>query len=169
MKKSIKSLFAVLLLVAGMSFVFTACSDDDDDVKVPDIFTTALKQHYPDVKNVEWEKKGVYRVADFQKEGIDYDIWFDNEAKLVMTELDYGENINGIPDTEVASAFLNGEYGSWIIDDVKYYKQITNEFYLIEVEQPSQPDMELYYNMSGELIKAVRSDTAPDILPETVI
>lgn len=162
-------MLSLLILLAGISLAFVACNDDDDHISVPDEFQAALKQQYPDVKYVDWERKGQYRVADFQQNAVDYDVWFDKSAKIVMTELDYGKNIFLVPDNAVSAAFPESEYGTWQLDDIKHYKQLTNEFYVFEVEKPGQPDMDVYFTVSGELIKAVRSDETPDIRPDTVI
>ena len=53
--------------------------------------------------------------------------------------------------------------------DISYYKQTTDEFYVIEVETAGQPDMDLFYTTGGEMIKAIPSASVPDILPTTVI
>lgn len=171
MKKQFKSILALLMLAVGMTMTFVACSDDDDDnIDVSGAFTTALKQAYPNAKNVEWEKKGVYRVAEFEQNFVDYDIWFDHSAKIVMSVFDYGKDLFLVPDNAVNAAFAESEYGTvWQLDDIKHYKQLTNEFYVFEVEKNGQPDMDVYYNVAGELIKAVQSDKTPDILPETQI
>ena len=149
--------------------VFIACNDDDDHIAVPDEFTTALRQQYPDVDKVKWERKGEYRVAEFTKNAVEYDVWFDRSAKCVMTELDYGKNMFLIPDNAVSAAFPNSEYGDWTIDGIKHYKQLNNEFYIFEVEKRGQRDMDVYFTPSGELIKAVVDDSTPDIRPDTVI
>lgn len=161
-------MLAALVMLTGLSFAFTAC-DDDDNVNVSSEFETALKQQYPDAQNVKWEKKGKYRVAEFDKNNIEYDIWYDQTAKCVMTELDYGKNVFLIPDNAVSAAFAQGEYGTWQIDDIKHYKQLSNEFYVFEVEKQGAPDMDVYYNTAGSQLKAILSDAAPDIRPDTTI
>ena len=58
---------------------------------------------------------------------------------------------------------------SWTVDDIVYYQQTTDEFYVIEVETAGQPDMDLFYTTEGEMFKAIPSDSAPEILPTTVV
>ena len=169
MKSKIKSMLAALIMLTGLSFGFVACDDDNDNVKVPSEFETALKQQYPDAQNVEWERKGKYRVAEFVKNAVEYDIWYDQSAKCVMTELDYGKNVFLVPDNAVSAAFAESEYGTWQIDDIKHYKQLNNEFYIFEVEKQGEQDMDVYYNTSGQQLKAIPSDVAPDIRPDTTI
>lgn len=168
MKLRLKTIFSLLILLAGMSVSFVACNDDDH-VAVPDEFKAALQQKYPDVNHVDWQKKGAYRVAEFTQTNVEHDIWFDSSAKLVMTELDYGKDMFLVPDNAVTEAFPNSEYGTWQIDEIKHYIQLTNEFYVFEVEKAGQPDMDVYFSVNGEMIKAVKSDGAPDIHPDTVI
>lgn len=169
MKSGLKTILSLLMLFAGMSVAFIACNDDDDHVAVPDEFKSALLQKYPDVKHVDWERKGEYRVAEFTKAAVEHDIWFDSNAKLVMTELDYGKDLFLVPDNAVSAAFPKSEYGTWQIDDIKHYIQLDNEFYVFEVEKAGQPDMDVYFSVSGEMLKAVKSDGNPDIRPDTVI
>ena len=169
MKSKIKSILAAFLMLTSFSFGLVACDDDDNHANVPSEFEAALKQQYPDAKNVEWERKGKYRVAEFVINAVEYDIWYDQSAKCVMTELDYGKNVFLVPDYAVSAAFAQSEYGTWRIDDIKHYKQLNNEFYVFEVEKQGEPDMDVFYNTSGQQLKAIPSDSAPDIRPETVI
>lgn len=52
--------WAVVLMLAALSF--GACSDEDDDpaFNPPSNITEALKQLYPAAQNIEWEMKDVY-------------------------------------------------------------------------------------------------------------
>ena len=86
-----------------------------------------------------------------------------------MTELDYGKDLFLVPDNAVSAAFPKSEYGTWQIDDITHYIQLDNEFYVFEVEKAGQPDMDVYFSVSGEMLKAVKSDGNPDIRPDTVI
>ena len=53
-----------MMFIAAMSF--SACDDDDknDNLKVPDAVSKALKDKYPAAMDIEWERKGDYFVAD---------------------------------------------------------------------------------------------------------
>jgi len=168
--KKIKAIFACAVALVVMATSLSACSDDDKGITdIPKAFIEALKKVEPEAKNVKWEKKGAYRVAEFKKDMVDCDVWFDTNAAWAMTEKDFGTDFFRVPDNAVNEAFAKGEYGSWTVDDISYYKQTTAEFYVIEVETAGRPDMDLFYTPAGELIKAVPSATVPDILPDTVI
>ena len=166
MKKNLLFLFVAL---AGL-FSFASCSDDDDDKglsSVPAKVEQALSDRFPDAKNVKWEKKGAYIVADFYELRLDKEAWFTHAGEWKMTETDYGKDLFYLP-ADVEGAFAAGEYGTWTVDDVTYYERPDKNFYLIEVEKPGHRDMDLYYNADGTMIKAV-ADNDADITPDTVI
>lgn len=171
--RRIKTILALALAVSVSAGVFQSCSDDDDDknagAPVPAAFIQALKQIEPDAKNVKWETEGVYRVAEFDKNGVEFNVWFDAKAAWAMTEKDFGRDFFLVPDNAVSTAFAKGEYGMWTVDDISYYKQLTDEFYIIEVETAGQPDMDLFYTVDGTMIKDIPSAASPDILPGTVV
>lgn len=78
--------WAVVLMLAALSF--GACSDEDDDpaFNPPSNITEALKQLYPAAQNIEWEMKDVYYVADCWVVDDELEVWFDGNANWLMTE-----------------------------------------------------------------------------------
>lgn len=78
--------WAVVLMLAALSF--GACSDEDDDpaFNPPSNITEALKQLYPAAQNIEWEMKDVYYVADCWVADDELEVWFDGNANWLMTE-----------------------------------------------------------------------------------
>lgn len=173
--KKFRRVFAFAFALAAIAVMMPSCDSDDDDKdtyitnKVDAAFNNALKEQFPDAQNVKWEKKNEYRVAEFTNAGMEYDVWFDKTTAWAMTETDYGKDIFLVPDNAVSAAFPLGEYGSWTIDDITHYRRSDTEFYVFEVEKVGQADMDLFYALDGTLIKAIPSDTAPDILPTTPI
>lgn len=169
MKTKFLGIFVALLCF----FALPSCDDNDnDDVNYNDVPSQILnnfKAKYPNVNNVEWERKGNYYVADFTYNMDDMDVWFSaSDSSIAMIENDYGKNMFRIPG-EVSKAFAESEYGYWTVDDIKYYERTkSNSFYLIEVEKTGQKDMDLYYNPDGTLIKAV-VESYVDITPDTTI
>ena len=159
----------MLIAVMGM-FAMSACGDDDDDVKpgnLPAGVENAMKVQFPNAQNVKWEKKGAYVVADFIDARSEKEAWFTNDAKLAMTETDYGKDLFYLPSV-VEKSFSEGEYGTWIVDDIDFYERTDKDFYLIEVEKAGQREMDLYFSPDGVLIKAV-PDSDVEITPDTVI
>lgn len=170
--KNIKKIFACAILLAGLSLSLPSCSENDGDnglVAVPQEYETALKQMLPDVRNVQWETAGEYRVAEFVRGEAEYDVWFDSKVDLAMTKQDFGRNFYNLPDNDMAIAFPTSEYGSWVVDDISYYEQRGDEFYVVEVEKYGEPDMELFFTTGGGLITAIRADAAPDVMPNTSV
>ncbi|MCM1449762.1 MAG: PepSY-like domain-containing protein [Clostridiales bacterium] len=162
--------FLIALTLMGTS-LFTSCSDDDDHktgTTVPDTYTEALKAKYPEAKNVKWERKPSYYVAEFYETQKEYDVWFGNNAQWAMTEIDYGKNLFFIP-AVVSEAFAKSAYGTgYNIDDVSEYQRTDMTFYLIEVDPiGGGTDEYLYYTPDGTLLKAITQDI--DITPATKI
>ena len=92
--------WAVVLMLAALSF--GACSDEDDDpaFNPPSNITEALKQLYPAAQNIEWEMKDVYYVADCWVADDELEVWFDGNANWLMTENEL-ESIDSLTDVYV--------------------------------------------------------------------
>ncbi len=169
----LKLFYLLIALVGG--FTFVSCDDDDDAPKLKDIPQACLdsfKAKFPEAKNVDWERKGTYYVAEYDKfnnREVEVSAWFAPDGTWNMTDTDYGKDLFMLP-TEINTAFNQSEYSSWTIDDIDLYEypDTTKDFYLIEVEKAGQTDMELYFKTDGTLIKAI-PDTNTDITPDTQI
>lgn len=132
-------------------WVFSACDDNDDDVKnVPNPVAQALKAKYPSVAYVEWERKGDYYVAECALNGQDMDVWFDNQGEWRLTETEI--YWNSLP-TAVQTAFSNGEYAAWKLEDMDMleFPSLPTE-YVIEVEM-GRSEYQLFYSESGDLLQ----------------
>lgn len=164
--KSSTLLAAALILSAGS--VLSSCSDDDDHNFTPTTdFINELNKLYPNV-DADWETRhNKYRVAEFYQMGDEYEVWFSKEGQWVMTEIDYEAPYTNVP-ADIMTAFYGSEYGKWAIDDIDYYKRASDSFYIFDVEQRGQHDMDVYFDANGNFIKAER-DTDIDIRPSTVI
>ena len=104
-----------MMFIAAMAF--GACDDDDknDNIKVPDAVSKALKDKYPAAMDIEWERKGDYFVADCWMDGREMDVWYDVQATWKLTETDI--LWEGLPPT-VQTAFEGGEYAQWKREDI---------------------------------------------------
>lgn len=154
------------LFVVCSVVMFSACDDDDDypSSKVPDSVQAALEAKYPAVKGVEWEKKAGYYVAEFRDNGVDTEVWFDNNAVWCMTETDLRTDLNALPGL-VNNAFQNGQYADWTVDDIDKYVRPDLTFYLIEIEKAGQKDRDLFYAEDGTLLKDVVDTENDEVLP----
>lgn len=164
-----KTKFYGLFLALLGAVVWTGCSDDDDDIRVSDVpsaVISAFEAKFPNVSRAEWENKQGYYVADFWQEGIETHVWIDAKAEWKMTELDFGTNLQLLPDA-VQSAFLNGQYANWQVDDIDKYERTDRTFYLIEIETKGQPDRDLFFAEDGSLLKDEVDKENNDVTPTT--
>lgn len=160
--------YGLFLALVG-AVVFTGCSDDDDDIRVSDVPTAVmntLQVKFPNVTRAEWENKQGYYVADFWQEGIETQVWIDQKAEWKMTELDFGTNLGLLPDA-VQSAFLNGQYANWRVDDIDKYERTDRTFYLIEIETKGQQDRDLFFAQDGSLLKDEVDREKNEVTPTT--
>lgn len=147
-----------MMCVAG-TFVFASCDDDDEKFDVPEAVQGAFNQQYGNVGRVEWDyNRGNYIVAEFNKDGREHDAWYSYEGKWVMTEVDYHKDINALPQP-VKDGFYACAYAQWVIDDIDEIQRPDDATtYKIEVEQKGQPDMDLYFDVNGILLKETADD-----------
>ena len=90
-----KNWMLFLFFAAFAALTFSGCSDDDNsDVPenthlVSKEVQAAFNAKYPQAKDVEWELKGDYAVADFYWDGGEHSAWFNPlSAAWYMTETD---------------------------------------------------------------------------------
>lgn len=138
-------------------FSMTSCSDDDDsNVNVPENVTRAFNDKYAGVGRVEWDReRGGYLVAEFNKDGKEYDAWFTETGEWVMTEVDHGRRMENLPQAVQAGYEATTYYAeNWIIDDIDEIQRPAYEtFYIIEVEKKGQLDYDLYFDANGTLFR----------------
>lgn len=146
--------FLLLAVILGSLSLF-ACSDDDD--YTPDqTVKEAFEAKYPTATRVSWEKKGIYRVAEFWLNNQEIHAWFDNHGEWYMSKTEL-KTLSALPE-EVRKAFEKSDYADWKIDDVDQMERPGSEtIYIIEVEQGKQ-EIDLYYSQEGILIKTVIDD-----------
>ena len=133
--------FLAMLVMGVSAWTLQSCDNDDDDdwVTVPAELTRSLADKHPQATRVEWEAEGGYYVADFYEDG-----W----EKSAETELRFMD----LPDA-VQTAFRNGGYATWEIEDVDRVERPDREVvYVIEVEQFDQ-EVDLFYTADGILVK----------------
>lgn len=156
--------FLKLTMVCAIGlFVATSCDDDDDDFRgsVPGTVQSAFEQKYPGVNRVEWDmEQGGYLVAEFMKDGRKHEAWFTAGGEWVMTEIDYGRNLQDLPEA-VRTGYSVTTYAlqNWSIDDIdEIQRPAYDNVYIIEVEQGGRPDYSLYFDSNGTLIREVQEN-----------
>lgn len=114
-------------------------------------FTTALLELYPNATRIEWEREGVYYVADCYIGNYEADVWFDAQAVWQMTELDIA--YTDLPQA-VITALAASEYSSWKIDDLDKLVYADGEvLYVVEVESGAK-EYNLFFTEEGVLKEA---------------
>lgn len=149
------------LILALSAWSLQSCDNSDDEsIKVSVELQNAFSSKYPNVKNVKWESKSGYYVADFH-DGYEANAWFSPDGNWHMTETDI--SYTALPNL-VKTTFEASEYASWKKDDVDMLeRQGLETVYIIEVEKQNQ-EIDLYYSEEGVLIKSV-VDTDGEHLP----
>lgn len=167
MKRFIYSAVTAAILLSGT--VITACSNDDnknEDVIVGKEYIKTLRKLYPSAKNIEWERKSGYTIAEFRNDRHhETEVWLDDKAEWVMTATDFDRDITQLP-LEVITAWEHCDYSSWTVDDVELYQRRDGNYYIIEVEKQGQPDTDLVFLPEG-VLTAVRPNTYGEITPLT--
>ena len=146
--------FLLLAVILGSLSLF-ACSDDDD--YTPDqTLRESFEAKYPNATRVSWEKKGIYRVAEFWLNNQETHAWFDTSGEWYMSKTEL-KTLSALP-VKVQDSFKKSEYSTWKIDDVDRVERPGSEVvYIIEVKQGKQ-EIDLYYSQEGILIKTVVDD-----------
>lgn len=157
------------MLLALVSAGFVGCSDDNDikTDKVPSAVRDTMAEMFPKATNIDWDLKYSYYVADFRLDNLETDAWFSKNGDWTMTETDYNKSIAMLPEA-VQEAFKASDYATLTIDDVDYYKRLTDSFSAIEVDVNGGPDVTMYIDDAGKVINIVNGDHK-DILPDTDI
>ena len=154
----------VFLLAALSLCLFQSC-DNDDNEPVPGYVSAETKaafdEKYPAAKDVEWETRNAYLIVHlFWKiwKNTRKNHWFRQLMRFAdgimndMTETDIP--FAQLPDA-VKTAFQQGEYSTWKVDDVDMIERRDVEtVYVIETEQGNS-EVDLYYSPDGILVKTV--------------
>ena len=162
-----KKTFLSLVFLLGLSYAWAACDDDDNRYKPSEEIITSFNSQFPGVKNVEWEKKNVYQVADFMQDGVEKEAWFDSAGNLLLTEEDLPYSL--LPAT-IREWIASSEYAAWQIDDVdKVIRNGQATVYVVELES-GKSEVYIYFTETGEWIKTQQnaSDSSDKYLPTTM-
>lgn len=153
----------LLVAMSAILGLYSCDNNDDESVSVTSEVKAAFSSKYPNVKNVEWETKSGYYVADFHN-GYESSAWFTADGKWHMTETDIP--YDALPEL-VKTSFEGSTYASWRKDDVdKLERENVETVYVIEVEKTNQ-EVDLYYSTEGALIKSIVDLDNDDHLPPT--
>ena len=166
--------------LAVSTCIATACSDDEDGRPpvtnpVSAEVQASFAEQFPGARDVEWEVRGTYAVADFSYADSQSGGWVSSTAWYSQTDgtwlmSEYDLRFERLPEA-VKTAFQQSEYAGWHVDDVDLIRRDgVTLLYVVEVEQGGQ-EMDLYYAEDGVLVKALadtdgRHDYS-DLIPAT--
>ncbi|MBP3228769.1 MAG: PepSY-like domain-containing protein [Bacteroidaceae bacterium] len=143
-----KNRLLLLTLLMGLSAIsFTACSDDDDDVKtsdVPQAVMTAFQAKFP-AAAAKWEREGGLLKAEFINAGRETDAFFTTDGTWVRTETDLFPT--DLPET--VRTYLAANYPDWAIDDADLIETPESTWYRVELDKPGFPDVHLRFASDG--------------------
>lgn len=158
-----KTTFITAIIILSATFAFSSCKDDGY-VPAKNI-VNAFNAKYPKAKQVEWEVKSTYQVAEFRLGFTEAEAWFDNNGNWMMTESDV--SFRTLP-AVIRNSFEAGEYAKWKVEDVDKLERAGMEIvYIIEVELGEQ-EVDLHYLENGTLVKTVMDKENRGYLPETM-
>lgn len=166
--------------LAVSTCIATGCSDEEDGRPpvtnpVSAEVQASFAEQFPGARDVEWEVRGTYAVADFSYADSQSGGWVSSTAWYSQTDgtwlmSEYDLRFERLPEA-VKTAFQQSEYAGWHVDDVDLIRRDgVTLLYVVEVEQGGQ-EMDLYYAEDGVLVKALadtdgRHDYS-DLIPAT--
>lgn len=166
--------------LAVSTCIATGCSDNEDGRPpvtnpVSAEVQASFAEQFPGARDVEWEVRGTYAVADFSYADSQSGGWVSSTAWYSQTDgtwlmSEYDLRFERLPEA-VKTAFQQSEYAGWHVDDVDLIRRDgVTLLYVVEVEQGGQ-EMDLYYAEDGVLVKALadtdgRHDYS-DLIPAT--
>ena len=167
---NIRSIFLSLFAVLGL--FLASCDNNDDDhknaIEPTEPVMQAFNKKYPNASNPIFTIEGNYYVAEFTNNGVSTEAWLTEQGKWMMDKAD--TPFNQLPKA-VTAAFDNGLYAGWKVDDsYTINRDSMTVVYKIDAEKGNS-DMDLYYSLYGNLIKAVndeRNEDAPIVIPAEV-
>lgn len=153
---------SLLGIVAPLLLFVAACAAG----RLPAKVETAFREMYPQATRVEWNQMAGCYVAEFVKDSVEIDVWYDENARWVMTETDV-ESLKKVP-VAVADAFMNSLMASMRLRDVRIITFPKRPAVIvIEVEEyNSDTEYQLLYSEEGKLLKELNvSELGGEIYP----
>lgn len=166
-----KTKVLTLTILMGGITLFSSCSDQHSGTIPDEAVLKAFDTKYPGVKQVEWETKHEYKVAEFKNGSYETEAWFDISGNWAMTETDIP--YSQLPQA-VQTSFKSSEYTDWKVEDVdKLERPAIETLYIIEVEK-GEAEADLHYTQEGVLVKIItdkdnnENEYLPGTLPEAI-
>lgn len=152
-------LFKYIFLFACLQANLHAYADN-----VPTLVQDSLKALYPSAEPVGWDNEQGYYVADFQHNGFNMKVWFNDKGNWVMQQTDW-EVMDEAPEA-VWQTFTEGPYSTDEVLDVTFveFPQAKPQVVIHIGEDNAETEYQLFYQTNGELINARNVTYMSDIL-----
>lgn len=144
MKKIKWSLTMMIMVLSTVSFAQNYA---------PEEIKNSFDHYYPSVKEVFWTQDQGYYKGQFEFDGYNKSIWFNDQGEWVMEQTALG-TVDEAP-TAVYNAFASCEYADWIVESVTLVSfPKWQSIFVIKVGQHNVEGMnQLFYSPSGALLK----------------
>lgn len=157
-----KRLFGIImmLLITSTGLIFA--------IDAPANVAAAFKKYYPEVGLVIWSQDQGYYKGQFEYEGFNKSIWFNDQAQWVMEQTAIG-SVDDVPPA-VYNSFVSGEYANWIVETVTLVNfPKWQSIFVIKVGQNNaEGTNQLFYQPNGNLLKIVDVTNQYGILEPSV-
>lgn len=125
-----KKLFAIFT-VAALAFGALSCDKYEDGRPARSVIHE-FESMYPDAKDVEWEKEGLYWSVSFETgtrpDVVEHEAWYDTDGNWIRTETDL--YANQVPQ-QIKDFLESSEYASAFLEDneVDFVETPEGDFY----------------------------------------
>lgn len=157
--------------IAGLALIFSGCHKNDDNnegiIPLPPVYK-AFQDKYPDARDAFFDIEGMYYYVDFLNKNVPTTAWFTDQGVWTMDKAKIP--FSQLP-ADVMAAFKEGPYAQLAVDDSYVINHVDMAvIYKIEAGTDDN-EMDLYYSVSGELIKAIQNngnDDSPSNYPKDI-
>ena len=144
MKK--KRIFITTFFLAAL-FNFVACDDDKDldSSDVPKAVEQTFNSMFANV-HPQWELENKLYKAEFFQDGHEMEACFKSDGSWSHTITDIYQN--ELP--EKVTSYVSAKYAGYRIDDSKFVKTPSTEYYRLELEKNGKRDKFLHLTADGQ-------------------
>ena len=132
-----KRLLTAIVMLAVAAAAQISCEKYEDG-KPSKNGRSEFERMYPDAKDVEWDREGMYWSVSFEtgsySNRVDHEALFDTEGNWIYTETDMYMSL--VPQSIKGFLEANPEYGILPLDDkeVEYYQIPSGNFYRFDLK-----------------------------------
>ncbi|WP_299156062.1 PepSY-like domain-containing protein [uncultured Christiangramia sp.] len=138
------------LKIAGLTVLMTlsANAQELNNEDVPLNLKSQFEKEYPNASEIEWEIENGLINVEFDSEGKEQEIWFDEAGNIIKTEREIDEK--ELPDA--IKSKIKNSYSEFNIDDIEMKKENDKITYEIELKKGWTKKI-LRFEESGAIIQ----------------